>query len=246
VGGIDTFISGEASGRSVVIVILLAFGLGLRHASDPDHLVAVSTLVADRRDGAVRAAARLGAFWGLGHGATLLACGVPALILRGSVPRGVERSSETAIGLIIIVLAVRLLVRWRRGTYHLHAHAPDSHRHMHLHPHTRAPHTLPPVHRHDHVVRSPRQAFSIGLVHGVAGSGGVAILLITAIPTIKLACAALVIFVAGCAVSMSLLSAVVGGALRAVDLRFTRAIPALGMFSLLFGAWYLVAALASY
>src|SRR5205814_6673966 len=168
-GGIDGFVSGHASGHGALVVFLLAFALGLRHASDPDHLVAVSTLVADARGRAARAAARLGAAWGLGHATTLLAFGLPVLLVRGFLPHAVEQSAEALIGAIIVALAVRLLVRWRRGAYHVDLHAHEGRRHVHVHSHARQE-----SHAHGHAVRTPRQAFSIGLVHGTAGSGGVA------------------------------------------------------------------------
>ena len=229
-GGVDGFISGHAAGHGALVVLLLAFGLGLRHASDPDHLVAVSTLVADTRGRAARAAARLGAAWGLGHATTLLAFGLPVLLLRSFLPQVVEQSAEALIGAIIVALSVRLLVRWRRGAYHVHLHAHGA------------------EHAHDHAVRTPAKAFAIGLVHGTAGSAGVAVLLIAAIPSTALACVALVVLVVGCALSMALMSAVVGGALGAATARrrFVRTIPALGSLALAFGAWYVVAALQSF
>src|SRR4029078_11168329 len=95
------FISGHASGHGPLVVLLLAFALGLRHASDPDHLVAVSTLVADTRGRAARAAARLGAAWGVGHATTLLAFGLPVLLVRSYLPEGVEESAEAPIGGIL-------------------------------------------------------------------------------------------------------------------------------------------------
>src|SRR5205823_545216 len=118
-GGIDGLISAHAAGHGALVVLLLAFALGLRHASDPDHLVAVSTLVADTRGRAARAAARLGAAWGVGHATTLLAFGLPVLLLRSYLPRVVEQSAEALIGVIIVVLSVRLLLRWRQGAYHV-------------------------------------------------------------------------------------------------------------------------------
>src|SRR5947208_5875615 len=237
---VDGFVSGHAAGHGALVVLLLAFALGLRHASDPDHLVAVSTLVADTRGRAARAAARLGAAWGLGHAATLLAFGLPVLLLRSFLPHVVEQSAEALIGVIIVVLAARLLLRWRRGAYHVHVHAHEGRTHAHVHSHAREA-----GHVHDHAVRTPAKAFAIGLVHGTAGSAGVAVLLIAAIPSTALACLALIVLVAGCTVSMTLLSAAVGGALNAATARrrLTRAIPALGSLALAFGAWYIVAAL---
>src|SRR3954452_25135407 len=116
---IDETLSGAASGRGWV-VLLIAFALGLRHASDPDHLVAVSTLVAGTRERAGRTAARLGAALGLGHRTTMVAFGVPVVLLRTFLPHAVERPAEGLIGVIISLLAVRLLVKWRRGAFHVH------------------------------------------------------------------------------------------------------------------------------
>src|SRR5262249_13063090 len=165
-------------------------------------LVAVSTLVADTRGRAARVAGRLGAAWGLGHATTLLAFGLPVLLFRSYLPHVVEQSAEAALGPIIVVLPVRLLPRWPRGAHHVPAHGHDGRPHLHArsHAHDRQ-------HHHAHVVRTPRQAFGIGLVHGTAGSAGVAVLLIAAIPNTELACAALVLLVTGCALSMTLLSA---------------------------------------
>src|SRR5262249_35960030 len=135
--GLDDLISGQAAGHGALVVLLLAFALGLRHASDPDHLVAVSTLVADTRGRAARAPARLGLAWGLGHAATLLAFGLPVVLLRSFLPHVVEQSAEALIGVIIVVLAVRLLARWSRGAYHAHVHAHDGRTHAHVHSHAR-------------------------------------------------------------------------------------------------------------
>jgi ABC-type nickel/cobalt efflux system permease component RcnA len=240
---VDDFLGGHAAGHGALVVLLLAFALGLRHASDPDHLVAVSTLVADTRGRAARAAARLGAAWGLGHATTLLAFGLPVLLLRSFLPHLVEQSAEALIGLIIVVLAVRLLLRWRRGAYHVHVHAHDGGAHVHVHSHARDA-----GHVHEHAIRTPAKAFGIGLVHGTAGSAGVAVLLLAAIASTTLACVALVVLVLGCALSMALMSAAVGGALGAAKARrrLARASPALGSLSLVFGAWYLVTALQAF
>src|SRR5206468_5303223 len=113
--GIDEAISKLATGHGAVVVVLVAFALGLRHASDPDHLVAVSTLVAGTRERAGRAAGKLGAAWGLGHATTLTLFGLPVILLRDFLPGVVESLAEALIGVIIVVLALRLLVRWRRG-----------------------------------------------------------------------------------------------------------------------------------
>ena len=241
--GIDEWLSGQAVGHGSGVVVLVAFLLGLRHASDPDHLVAVSTLVAGTRERATRAAARLGAAWGAGHATTLLLFGLPMLVLRSYLPAVVEAAAETLIGAVIVVLAVRLLVRWRRGAFHAHVHEHAGSRHAHLHSHAAAP-----GHRHAHVLRSPAQAFAIGLVHGTAGSGAVAVLIVVAVPGRALAMLALLVLAAGTALSMTMLTAAVGRLLGLAAARrlLTAAIPALGSFACLFGVLYTAAALSSF
>lgn len=103
---------------NVLATLALAAILGLRHALDPDHLVAVSTLVAGAEERAARAAARLGATWGAGHALAVVVLGLPVVLAHALLPGLVERLTETAIGVIIVALAGRLLLRWRRGAYH--------------------------------------------------------------------------------------------------------------------------------
>jgi high-affinity nickel permease len=189
--------------------------LGLRHASDPDHLTAVTTLIASRRERATRCAARLGLTWGLGHATSLFVFGLPVVLYSAYLPREVQDAAETTVGLVIVVLAVGLLRRCRATGTHVHSRA-----------------------------RTPWQAFSIGLVHGMGGTAGVGVLLLATIHSHALAIAALALF-AGCtAISMSALSAGFGVALTAGAIRvsFHRIAPALGVASLAFGVWYALGA----
>lgn len=238
--GLDELLSRLAHGHGAAAVIGVAFALGLRHASDPDHLVAVSTLAAGTRDRAARTAARLGAAWGLGHATTMLAFGIPVVVLRAFLPHVVERTAEALIGGIIVLLAVRLLVKWRRGAFHIHVHEHGGDRHAHVHSHARDG-----AHAHEHGVRSPVQAFVIGLVHGLAGSGGVAVLIVAAVPERRLAVLALALLALGTAVSMTALSALVGRAFAAAKHRrmLGSAVPGLAAAALCFGVWYAAAAL---
>jgi high-affinity nickel permease len=225
---------------SLPAVAGLAVLLGLRHATDPDHLVAVSTMVAsDERRGPLDAA-RLGGAWGIGHALTMFACGVPLVLWDAHLPDSLQRLTEAAIGAVIVLLALRLLLRWRRGAFHLHAHDHDGARHAHVHSHARAP-----VHRHPHPApRSPLTAFLVGLLHGMGGSAVVGILLVGGVASGQAAVAALVVLAAGTAVSMAALSAAFGFVLTAAPTPagLTRAIPALGVSGALFGAWYGLAA----
>ena len=109
--GLDDHIAALSHGGSILIVLLVATLLGLRHATDPDHLAAVTTLMASGRENARRRAAALGVWWGLGHALTLVVFGVPILLFEAYLPDLVQRGAETAVAALIVFLAVRLLVR---------------------------------------------------------------------------------------------------------------------------------------
>lgn len=224
--------------------LVVALLLGLRHATDPDHLTAVSTLVlSEDRDGA-RRAGRLGLAWGLGHATTIFAFGLPVVLFQAHLPEIVHRSAEGLIGLLIVALAVRLLVRWRRGYFHAHPHehGPVRHAHPHVHEHGPAGHVAA-AHAHPHAAglgRSPLAAYGIGLVHGIGGSAMVGLLVVGAAADRALGVAALLLFAAGTAVSMALVSAAVGYALvRGPLSRLVASLmPVVGVASLVFGVWY--------
>jgi high-affinity nickel permease len=111
--GLDDHIAELSQGSSILIVLLVAVLLGLRHATDPDHIAAVTTLMASGREHARRRAAALGVWWGLGHAVTLVLFGVPILLFEAFLPDVVQRGAETAVAALIVFLAVRLLVRHR-------------------------------------------------------------------------------------------------------------------------------------
>lgn len=230
---LDALLSGLFDGASLLVVLGIALVLGLRHASDPDHLVAVTSLVA-ADEGDTRKAAQLGAWWGAGHAGVLLAIGLPLIFVKSSVPSWLETSAEKAVGVVILVLAARVIVKWVRGDYRATAHAhADSHasrRHLRR------------GHDHGHVrVRSPAQALSIGLLHGLAGTGAVVLLLIAALPTKLEAALALAVFAPMSMVSMVAFTAAFAWLLTRPLIEpvyRTVLIPGLGAFGLMFGLWY--------
>lgn len=237
---VDEWLTGLFDGAPLAIALGLAFVLGLRHASDPDHLVAVTSLVASKR-GDTRSAVRLGAWWGVGHAVTLLAIGLPLIAFKSRLPAWLEQGAEIGVGAVIILLAARVTWKWLRGDYRAGRHGHDEgsdaaagsdHRHLRRGDGT----------DHVHVtVRSPHQAFAIGFLHGLAGTGAVVVLLIAALPSQLEAAAALAVFAPMSIVSMAGLTGSFAWILtRPVIEPVYRGvlIPALGAFGLVFGLWY--------
>jgi hypothetical protein len=202
--GLDEWLVQLAEGHAVVAVLAVALLLGLRHATDPDHLMAVSTLLASEAEGDARRASRLGLAWGVGHASTLLLFGLPIVLFHAYLPAAAQRGAEVLVGLVIVFLGIRLLVR-----------------------------------RRARIGRSPAEAFGVGLVHGMAGSAGVGVLLLAALPARSDAVAALVVLAVGTAISMAVLSHALG---RVVAGRRIELAPAMGALTCAFGAWYALGA----
>jgi len=223
--GLDERIASFSTGTTIGVVIVVALVLGLRHASDPDHLAAVTTLIASGRERAARNAARLGFVWGVGHATSLFVVGLPIVLYRAYLPEALQRATETAVGLMIVLLALALLNRWRLGRFHVQVHTHDGD-------------------HHSHGARTPLQAYAIGLVHGSGGSAGVGVLLLASIPSHTVAIVSLGVFALFTALSMSLLSSAFGLTLsrRRARESFARVAPAIGVVSLAFGVWYALGA----
>ena len=244
--GLDARITDLAQGGGLALVLVVALLLGLRHASDPDHLAAVSTLIASDPEDGTRRAGRLGLSWGAGHALTLALFGLPIVLLQAYLPDTLQAAAEAAVGVVIMLLALRLLIRWRRGHYHAHPHSHGDLEHRNLHPHETHAHE----HAHDPGARLGRtrwQAFGIGLVHGTGGSAGVSVLLLASIPDKTEAVAALIVLAGGTAVSMSLLSSAFGYAITRgpVLTRMLAFAPAMGAVTLAFGGWYTLGAIGA-
>jgi high-affinity nickel permease len=220
---LDGFVAGSLGHGSVWLTVLVAILLGLRHATDPDHLVAVTTLIAGEESSRSRRAVRLALAWGLGHGLALLVLGGAVVVFGAHLPPVAVTAAEALVGLIVIALALRLLVRVRRGSLVEHRHG------------------LP---LHAHPVRGRWQAFAVGVAHGTGGSAGISVLLLARISDQGLALAALLLFAAGTALSMALASVCFARGLGGSPRRQERLLPVMGFGGGAFGVFYLVSALA--
>jgi cytochrome c biogenesis protein CcdA len=228
-----------------VFPLTIATGLllGIRHALDADHLVAVSTLAAEERR--LWPAARLGLFWGLGHMLTLGLIGIPVLMLRLDLPTTLEASVNLVVGCLLVVLGARSILHLRRERIHFHAHANDDdvHAHFHIHRHEAG-------HQHLHIttrIRRPFLTFVIGCVHGVAGSGAAVILALTAAPSMGAGILYLLVFGLGTTLGMFSTTLVVAAPAVLTTQRFSAVHRGLrataGAASVVLGVWMWVAML---
>jgi hypothetical protein len=188
--------------------LLLGVLLGLRHAFEPDHLAAVSTLVADRRN--PQAGLLVGAVWGLGHSASLLAVGGALTLLERRLTPSLEQSFECLVAVMLVALGLRSLFLAARkgvaGPARVHVHG----QHQHVHP--------APAFGHLHLSRwtfAPRP-LAIGLVHGLAGSGALTALVLARMPTVAARLVYITLFGLGSAAGMALLSGLAGLSLHIV------------------------------
>jgi high-affinity nickel-transport protein len=204
-------------------ILTLGFFLGMRHATDSDHVIAVSTIVSRERD--VRHAAIIGMFWGVGHSITLLVVGGAIVVFGLVIPQQLGLSLEFCVALMLIVLGafnLRMALRAvrARSTFTEHEHHEHPHRHgdyIHSHPHGHAP----DAHGHSEESMSParldrRFAGSriyralrptiIGVVHGLAGSAAIALLVLPIIRDPLWAVMYLSIFGAGTVAGMMLIT----------------------------------------
>lgn len=212
---------------TLISFMFLGFFLGMRHATDADHVIAISTIVSRERK--MRSAALLGMFWGLGHSLTIFFVGGTIILFGLVIPPRLGLAMEFSVALMLIILGVMNLggiMRWMRGNVmaaQQHEHGVHEHPHqhgdyIHSHPHRHAPEN------HGHDESATPQAWLdrvfgrigfyqilrpiiIGIVHGLAGSAALALLVLTTIPEPLTALAYLLVFGLGTIAGMMLITA---------------------------------------
>lgn len=160
--------------------LFAAFGLGLllgvQHALDPDHLIAVSTIVSEHKN--FKWASLIGAFWGLGHTTTLFIVGMAVIGLRVTIPPRLGSGFEFLVALMLVILGINVLRKTfgtERVHLHTHSHNPETHTHFHVHDNPQQDHG------HAHPMNAMRRPFIVGMVHGLAGSAALMLLVLSTI-----------------------------------------------------------------
>jgi high-affinity nickel-transport protein len=180
----------------------LAFLLGLRHATEPDHVAAVATLVPEQRN--ARRAMQLGAAWGLGHSLAILACGGALLMFRQSMSERMSDWLELTVAGLLLALGTRSILRALRKPGHGSGPGVQSDHAEHIHQPMR---------------HSRRKSLLIGLLHGTAGSGSLAALVFANMPDLQAGMAYLFFFGVGSLLGMAALAGIAGAPLRALSRR---------------------------
>ncbi len=229
---------------SVIAALSLGFWLGMKHALDADHLVAVSTIVSEHKS--LLRSSIIGTFWGLGHTASLLGVGLFVVLLRITVSESVAPYMEIPVAIMLIALGANAVWQaWRERSISIHAHehaheGQDEHKHLHLHTHKEHDH------RH-HLLRVGRKPFLVGLVHGFAGSAVLMLAVLTTMPTVALGLVYIAVFGIGSVGGMLLMSALISLPFLATARKFSSVNLAIrllaGIFSVAFGlmlAWELM------
>ncbi len=216
--------------------LALGFVLGLRHAFDADHLAAVSTFASQERN--LLRSSLIGVFWGLGHTAALLVFGLAVAVFRFAITARLAQFLEFLVGSVLIVLGANVLVGLAKGqTLHMHAHEHDGMVHTHVHFHLGG---TEHAHQH-HVLRVGGRPFVVGVVHGLAGTAALMLLVVGAIPSLILAVGTILVFGIGSIAGMMAMSILMSVPLALAAGRvqvFERAVRlAAGLFSLGFGVF---------
>lgn len=225
---------------SIFWLLAVSFGLGLKHATEPDHLAAVSTIVSERRN--IWSASLIGALWGVGHTISLFVAGILVIFLHFEISERLAQILEFCVALMLIGLGIDTLRKVLRGGqihWHTHRHGGVTHVHPHVHEAADA-HSHNDTHSATHhgLKLGPRPLL-VGMVHGMAGSGALMLLILSTISSTGVGIAYLLIFGAGSIGGMMIMSFLVGLPFHFSAKRFTRAEwllrGAAGLFSLGFG-----------
>lgn len=195
-------------------VLIFGFLLGLKHAVEADHLAAVSTIVAERKN--LLSSTIVGGLWGVGHTISLLIIGALVFFLKLQISETVEARLEAAVGVMLVFLGVNALRKlWQTEKIHIHEHEHEGHQHIHIHTHENEK-----SEETHHFMRFSPRSILIGMVHGLAGSAALMLLIVPTISSPTVAMLYILIFGIGSIGGMMLMSLLIGLPLHLTAGRF--------------------------
>lgn len=186
----------------VISLLGMGFLLGARHALDADHVAAVATILSKRPS--FRASGFIGFCWGSGHTLVLLLVGLAVIALKITIPERLASAFEFLVGVMLVGLGVSLAVTIARERWHVHPHEHEGATHLHLHSHDRRG-----DHGHPHYLDGSLKSFLVGMVHGLAGSAALAMMVLSTVQTIWQGVAYILVFGIGSILGMILLGTVI-------------------------------------
>jgi len=184
---------------TILAALFFGFLLGIKHALDADHIVAVTTIVS--RSGSLLRSAIVGLSWGLGHTITLFAAGLAVLVFRLTIPDKLSLGMEFAVGVMLVLLGVPLVWQLLKKKPHVHVHQHGESSHIHSHSHEEIP-----EHEHKHI----RRPLLMGMMHGLAGSGVLTLLVLNTMSSVGQGLIFLLVFGVGSILGMVLFSGAIG------------------------------------
>ncbi|MCM3727430.1 sulfite exporter TauE/SafE family protein [Neobacillus cucumis] len=216
-------------------VLALGFVLGIKHAIEPDHVIAVSTIASQSKK--LFKSTLAGVFWGIGHTATLFIIGIILILMKGEIPEKWAMSLEFLVGIMLVYLGLTTVLSFRNIHIHQHEHDGDEHKHLHSHSHN-GQHQ----HNHQHQNVSYLKSLFIGLVHGLAGSGAMVLLTMSTVKSVWEAAVYILIFGVGTILGMLFFTTIIGipfvfsAKKRVLNQTLTRLT---GVISIAFGMYYM-------
>lgn len=184
-------------------IMTLGFILGLKHAIEPDHIIAVSTIASQSKK--LWRSSLAGVFWGIGHTITLFTVGMVFILIKGEIPIGLAMSMEFIVGIMLIYLGLSSIFSYKKKKIHVHIHEHEGLLHSHFHP---------AENRHTHMQKKKNNSYLksllIGFIHGLAGSAAMILLTMSTVNSVFEGAIYILIFGIGTVIGMLLFTTIIG------------------------------------
>jgi len=214
-------------------ILILGFILGIKHAVEPDHIIAVSTIASQSKK--LLRSSLAGVFWGIGHTLTIFSVGMVFILIKGEIPLNWAMSMEFLVGIMLVYLGVSSYLSYKKNKIHVHEHEHEGFMHNHFH-------LKLSIHNHNKKGISYFKSVIIGFVHGLAGSAAMIILTMSTVNNPVQGAFYIAVFGLGTVVGMLIFTTIIGipfvlsSKRTSINLRLTLFA---GFISIFFGLYYM-------